>query len=90
MSIPLFKIESNRELCPYLALTKYLELPNINFPMKLTPDSPFFLTEKGDALCRPYFMLHIRHILASLGYDSKLYLDTASGLEQLHQLLPVA
>lgn len=23
--------------------------------------------------CRPYFNLHIRHILAGLGYDSKLY-----------------
>lgn len=31
MSIPLFKIESNRELCPYLALTKYLELRKVSY-----------------------------------------------------------
>ena len=71
--IPLFKSESNTELCPYRSLNQYLELRKINFPNKLLPNSPFFLTENGKALCRSYFMMHIKHILARLGYDNSHY-----------------
>ena len=71
--IPLFKSESNTELCPYRALTQYLELGKINFPNNLLPKFPLFLTENGKALCRSYFMMHIKNILARLGYDNSHY-----------------
>lgn len=71
--IPLFKSESNTDLCPYRALTQYVELRKINFQNNLLSNSPFFLTENGKALSRSYFMMHIKHILARLGYDNSHY-----------------
>ena len=71
--IPLFKAENNTDLCPYRALTQYLELRKTIFPNNLLPNSPFFLTENGKALCRSYYMMHIKHILARLGYDNSHY-----------------
>ena len=71
--IPLFKNDLNRDLCPYRALAQYVEMRNMNFPNIALPSSPFFLTENGKALCRAYFMMHIKHILARLGYDNTNY-----------------
>ena len=68
-----FKSENNTDLCPYRALTQYLGLQKVSFPNNLLPNSPFFLTENGKALCRSYYMMHIKHILAHLGYDNSHY-----------------
>ena len=71
--ISLFKNDASSSLCPLDALSQYLELRNKYFPDKITADSPFFLTESGEPMCRSYFVLHVKSILAQLGYDTSSY-----------------
>lgn len=52
----LFKNETNNLLCPYNALSRYLVLRNKVFTKWRTAESPFFITESGDAMCRSFFV----------------------------------
>ena len=73
VTIPLFKTESNKQLCPYRALAGYLEKRNKKFPNKSACTSPFFLRENGETISRSYFLGHVKHILACLGYDNACF-----------------
>ena len=73
VSIKLFKNETNDKLCPYNALSKYLMLRNKVFTLQRTAESPFFLTETGEAMCRSFFVLHTKQILSQLGFNTMFY-----------------
>lgn len=73
VSIPLFKNVKNGNLCPHRALSTYTVLRNKQFPHKTAADSPFFLTENGEVMCRSYFILHVKLILSRLGYNTVGY-----------------
>ena len=56
VTIKLFKNETNNLLCPYNALSWYLMLRNKVYTKRRTAESPFFIKESGDAICRSFFV----------------------------------
>ena len=73
ISIKLFKNETNDLLCPYNALSMYLVLRNKAFPMQKANESPFFITESGNAMCRSFYVSNTKQVLARLGFNTSFY-----------------
>ena len=70
ITIPLFKLNSSSNLCPFTSLKKYVNKQCKLFVFKNAPTDPLILTESGDALSRSNFLFHVKQILNRLGLDS--------------------